>query len=216
MRLPQKTLKPECRHVESMAISSLLIFPYPEASTRHLVPEDGLQLSTQGRGDAEHAAITIEEQPSVTRMWQWGLNRGNRRVWTAMTAPGMGSFFWNRILDKDLHRSGSQKNGVGDHPQGPVLLRSPHFHVRRAGNLAPVHPGHPEDLCQRMWTPSSSTAPLCGAALKNEYSHLLRTCQSGEEGDGGGSGGGASPPSLLDVTVFIVHTEWLPMKARRQ
>jgi len=91
---------PPCReHADHLLRDLSLVQEHPE----HLVPEDGLQLfQLQGRGDAEHAAITIKtavghqdvavgiESEEVAE----GLNSDD--------GAGDGIIFGNRLLHEDL------------------------------------------------------------------------------------------------------------------
>ena len=61
IRLPQKTLKPECRHVESMAINSFVIFPLFRSILNTLCRKMASSFfSSRGGATKEHAAITIK------------------------------------------------------------------------------------------------------------------------------------------------------------
>ena len=77
--------------------------PLVQEHPEYLMPEEGLQLfQLQGRGDAEHAAITIE---TAVRHENVGVRIVSQKIAEGLhgdDGAGDGIIFRNRILEKDL------------------------------------------------------------------------------------------------------------------
>ena len=102
MRLPQKTWKPECLHVESMTIISFVIFPLARSILSTLCGKTPPAFQLQGRGDAEHASVAIKtavrDEDVAVRMEAEEVPEGLH----GDDGAGDGITFRNRLLKKDL------------------------------------------------------------------------------------------------------------------
>src|SRR4030042_1427567 len=69
----------------------------------HLVPEDGLQLfQLQGRGDADHPAITIKTAVGHQDVGGWMKSEKIAKRLDSNDGAGDGVVFMNRLLEKNL------------------------------------------------------------------------------------------------------------------
>ena len=103
IRFPQKTLKPECLHVESMAIISSVIFPLERSILSTLCRKMASSFfKLQGRGDTEHALVAVE---TAVRHQNVGVRIKSEEIAEGLhgdDGAGDGIIFGDRLLEKDL------------------------------------------------------------------------------------------------------------------